>query len=205
MYAHWIPVKLLPDGAPVADVSDRSFISMPALLAAVLLVVVAFILADALYAYFARRRGEATQRRGWLSWLIYLGFMGLVAVLGVTGFGSIVSVGFMSGDALLVHVVAAGAFTFLLVAIAWLFLPRPARAGGSFQYEHRWWLARWSAWLLVFSCLAAAATMFLSMLPILDTVGLSQVVELHRYAGLAAIAAALLHAYALTATRLSLR
>lgn len=205
MHAHWMPVKLFPTGAPVADLSERSLFSMPMLLAVILLAVVAFILVDALYAYFTRRTGKSAERRGWLSWLLYLGFIGLVAVLGVTGFGSIVRVGFMAGDALLVHIVAAGAFTFLLVAIAWLFLPHPPRAGGSFRYEHRWWLARWSAWLLVLSSLAAAGTMFLSMLPILDTVGLAQVVELHRYAGLAAVAAAVLHGYAVTATRLGWR
>ncbi len=169
------------------------------------LLVTAVVLGSCLV--FATNRKIASEgRRGWLSRGLYLVFVVMVIVLAGSSFGSIVQFGHMAGYALLIHVAAAGAFVFLLLAIAALYLPRGRGANDQGSvYEHRWWVARWSVWALVVSGIAAAGTMFLSMLPVLGTDDLLQVAELHRYAGLAVVAAAVLHLYALGCTRFGLR
>ncbi len=145
-------------------------------------------------------------KRGLFSQLLYLAFIVLVAVLAVSSFAPILLFGHMAGYALFAHIGAAGAFTFLLLAIAWLYLPRGYGGPISQQRgEDRWWLARWSAWLLVISSITSAATMFLSMLPILDTAGLLAAASLHRYAGVVVVSAAIIHLYAMVCTRLGWR
>jgi hypothetical protein len=155
-------------------------------------------------ACYASRQGRPLVRHGWIAWLMYGAFLATVGVLAVTSLQAVLSGQALSGYALMGHVSAAGAFTFLLVAVAWLFLPA-ADIDGDFQREHRWWFARWSSWLLILSALATAGTMFLSMLPLLDTAGLHQVLSVHRFAGLATVAAAVLHAFALAMTRFGFR
>lgn len=166
----------------------------------------AFILLHLAFALSTKVAVRHAAPRHWFSLLVYLIFLLVVGVLAVTSFGSIWQVGHMSHYALLSHVAAAGAFTFLLLVIAVLFLPRGTEEGDrTFTADQAWWLGRWSAWLLVASGLATAGTMFLSMLPVLDTAGLLEVAELHRYAGLTTVAAAILHAYSLICTRIGLR
>lgn len=144
--------------------------------------------------------------RGWLSKLIYVVFTLCVIVLAVTSFGAILTEGHMAGWPLLIHVGVAGAFVFLLVAMAWLFLPNGAKSDErGFTVDGRWWLSRWSAWALILSSLAAAATMFTSMLPILDTDGLLEFAELHRYAGLAVVLSSLVHLFGMLCSRLGWR
>lgn len=150
------------------------------------------------------RKVQERPRRNILSLAVYLVFLAVVVGLAVTSFGTIVQFGHMSGYALLLHVTGAGAFVFLLLAIAYLFLPR-GDAGRVSNNEQRWWVSRWSAWALVIGGILAAGTMFLSMLPVLDTSGLLLAAELHRYAGLVVVAAAIIHLYALCCTRLGLR
>ena len=112
----------------------------------------------------------------------------------------------MFGYALLAHVGAAGAFVFLLLLIACFYLPRGRDLLGSETTgDNRWWLARLSAWLLVISSIVTAGTMFVSMLPILDTAGLLEFAMLHRYAGLVVVVSAVVHVYALCCTKLGLR
>lgn len=145
------------------------------------------------------------QRRPLFSSLIYVAFIAVLALLSVTSFGSLLQSKPLSGYVLMAHVAGAGAFTFLLTAIAWLYLPTYSHAEQGFRFEHRWWLARWSAWLLVVGSLAAAGTMFLSMLPVLNTESLKQVALLHRYAGIVTVVAAVLNLFAMACTRFKLR
>jgi hypothetical protein len=141
---------------------------------------------------------------GWLPAALYALFLVSVAVLGASSLGAIVQFGHMSGYALLAHVAAAGGFTFLLVAVAYLYLPWN-RGDYSERTSQRWWLVRWSGWALILCSIAAAVTMFLSMLPVLNTNELLRAAEIHRFSGLAVVAAALLHVYSLGCTKLGLR
>lgn len=149
---------------------------------------------------------KLVRRRHWLSVLIYWGYLGLIAVLAVSAFGSLLQYGYIAGFPLLVHITAAGAFVFLMVAIAFLYLPNASDAWE--DHEERlpsWWAIRWSAWALVGSSLTVAASMLFSMLPLLDSEGLRYMATLHRYAGLAVVASAILHSYSLIWVRLGWR
>ncbi len=187
---------------PLADIAlgglSFSQILIPALIGSLILLGVHACITCA-----SSRKCAKIQPRNWLIVALYFCFLGLVAALGASSFGTIIQEGHMSGYALLAHVTAAGAFTFLLLAIAWLYLPWGGE--GQANMGNRWWLVRWSAWAMVVSGLIAAGTMFLSMLPLLGTPGLLQVAEIHRYAGLVVVVAAIAHAYALGCTRLGLR
>ena len=93
---------------------------------------------------------------------------------------------------------AAGAFVFLLLVFALIYLPQgPPQPNATVMNAHQWWLNRWSVWALVLGSLVTAGAMFLSMLPVLDTAGLLQAARLHRYAGLFAVVAAIVHSYSL--------
>ncbi|QDV23135.1 hypothetical protein [Aureliella helgolandensis] len=152
------------------------------------------------------RPSQPGRHRHWLSQVIYAAFLVAIGVLAVSSFGSLVQFGHMANYALLVHVAAAGGFVFLLLAIALLYLPiGDPLDRTTAPNDTRWWLGRWSAWALVLSGIAAAGTMFLSMLPILDTQELIEVAEMHRYAGLAVTLAAVTHLFALICTRIGLR
>lgn len=144
--------------------------------------------------------------RSWFSKLIYLAFLAMVIMLAGSSFGSILQAGHMSGYALIAHLGAAGAFTFLLLAVAVLFAPngaKPDEAG--FTSDGRWWFSRMSAWLLLLSSIAAAGTMFVSMLPILDTQGLLEFAALHRFAGLAVVISSVMHGFAMLCAKSGLR
>lgn len=189
-------LPLLLAELPLPAIAFKSTI-LPALGVAALLIVVHGVFV------FASSRRLKSARLGWLATALYALFVALVALLGVSSLGSVVLLGHMSGYALLAHVAAAGAFTFLLVAIAYFYLPWADVLQD--ETTQRWWLVRWSAWGLMLSCIAAAATMFLSMLPILDSEGLLQAAEVHRFAGLAVVATALVHLYSLSCTKMGLR
>lgn len=152
------------------------------------------------------RRHSGGRKRGFITQLVYLAFIISVGVLAVTSLGTILRFGHMSGYALLTHLTAAGAFVFLLIAIALFYLPRPEENELEDPLaDQRWWLGRWSSWGLVLSSLLAAGVMFLSMLPILGTDGLVQAIDVHRYASLTVVVMAILHLYALAITRLGWR
>lgn len=159
-----------------------------------------------LYLFATNRRHQDSKSRMWVARLAYALFLITIGILAVTSFTSIVLFEHLFGYALLAHVSAAGAFVFLLLLIAFLYLPRGLDATDQFATgDNRWWLARWSAWLLVVSSIAAAGTMFVSMLPILDTDGLKFYALLHRYAGLLVVVAAIVHFYSLVCTKFGLR
>lgn len=156
--------------------------------------------------FLFKREVTEAQKRSIVSKLIYAIFIVTITILAVTSFGSILRFGHMLGWSLLIHVATAGAFVFLLLAIAFLFLPngaKPEQRG--YTADGRWWFARWSAWGLVLFSIATAATMFTSMLPILDTDGLLEFAALHRYAGLGTVIFAALHLYAMLCVRFNWR
>ncbi|RMF42746.1 MAG: hypothetical protein D6753_06720 [Planctomycetota bacterium] len=166
----------------------------------------AVLLVNGTWVAATRRRLEFRERHGWIARTSYLLFLVATVTLAATSFGSILRFGHMSGLGLLIHIMSAGAFVATLFIVATAFLPWGSeRQQSAYVLEHRWWLARWSAWALVVASLVAAGTMLISMLPILDTTGLLQFAQLHRLAGLIVAAAAAIHAYAMVVTRLGWR
>lgn len=186
----------------LAALPSLSEISFAQLLLGVGVTLVVWLAVATLIIYATRADDPPQPRRHWLSRLIYVSYLVLIAVLAASSFGAILQTGHVSGDALLVHVAAAGGFVFLMVAIAFLYLPS-AGDGRSVRARafSRWWAARWSAWGLVASSLVAAASMLVSMLPVLDTQGLVSIASVHRYAGVAVVATAILHVYCLLCQR----
>lgn len=161
---------------------------------------------SAVFVRMTNRHTDEGAGRGWPSRALYLGFAATIGILAITSFGSVLRFGHMSCYALLAHLAGGGTFVFLLLAIAALYLPHGSLSRNtSVAADHRWWVARWSAWILVLSGLVTAGTMFLSMLPVLDTRGLVNVATLHSYSGLTTVIAACIHGYALLCTRLGWR
>lgn len=139
--------------------------------------------------------------RNWLAKICYLVFTVVVVVLAVSSFGAILTEGHMLGYALLAHMAAAGAFVFLLLAIAYFYLPR----GSDIPSDNRWWVARWSAWGLVVAGIVTAGTMFLSMLPVLGSEDMLAAIAVHRFSGLIVVVCMVFHFFALCCVRLGLR
>lgn len=179
-----------------SNLLDVPFVDLllPAILAT--LVIVALL---AMWVMSTTRRRTDRFQRGWLSRLAYLAFTACVAVLSISAFGSIVREGHMHHYALIVHTSAAGAFVFLLVAVAATYLPRGAATSDNWSVE------RWSAWALVLVSLCTVATMLVSMVPVLDTRGMNQALAVHRFAGLATAMATIVHLFSLVAGRLGYR
>ncbi len=182
----------------LADLPKVPFLSVLAIAAAVTLGLIAV---GGLFVLATSRHEGSRPGRILLAKLCYLIFIALVAVLSVSSFGSMAQFGHMSGYSLLAHIGASGAFVFLLLAIAYFYLPR----GDESLPDGRWWVARWSAWGLVVGGILAAGTMFLSMLPILGTDGLLSAAEVHRYGGMLAALSACVHLFALCCVKLGLR
>ncbi len=67
------------------------------------------------------------------------------------------------------------------------------------------WLPKLMYWLLLASGLAVCLTMLLSMLPIFGTEGLEVLLDIHRFTGLLAVVALLLHLYCVLLQRARLR
>jgi hypothetical protein len=134
-----------------------------------------------------------------LSRLIYLLFATTVAVLSLTSFGSILKQGHMNNYAMIAHASMGGVFVVLLLAIAWIYLP------AGVELVERWWGERWTAWLLVLASLITAGSMIVCMLPILGTPELISATTIHRFAGLATVAALLFHSFSLLAGKLGYR
>lgn len=189
----------------LADLPSLNISFAQVLIAVAVIVAVVLVLAT-LVLYTTSRHSQGGRSRHWLSKLVYGAYLFLIAVLAVTAFGSLLATGHVLGYALLFHVAASGGFVFLMVAIAFLYLPTGAdQADGRSGRRESWWAPRWSAWALVISSLVVAGTMLVSMLPVLDTEGLLEMATLHRYAGLAVVISAIFHLYSLTCVRLGWR
>lgn len=181
-------------------------IPFPQLLTGIGLALLLGMLLASTVVYATKRDTRRLRGRHWFSRLLYVVYLALIAVLSFTAFGSLVQYRHLSGYPLLVHVAAAGAFVFLMVAIAFLYLPSEGDAWDSRNLRvSSWWAQRWAVWGLVVSSLFTAATMLVSMLPWLDTQGLRDMAMLHRYAGLAVVIFAILHVFSLVCCRLGWR
>lgn len=106
----------------------------------------------------------------------------IVAALTLTSLGSHP----LHGTILMAHMFASGAIAVVLpvFAITWLW-----RIFGTAKRE-RW--IRVGYWLILVSGFTTTAAMFLSMLPIVGTDHLEQLIAIHAYAGYAMVAAAIL-------------
>ena len=186
----------------------------------------------ALHLIVSLSRGKGAPRPRWwlIGRLVYLGLVAAVAILGTTAFYSVLAHGAMHGWALLLHLVGAGAFvvTFALVAIAWApwnhCRPRSAQgacdltvAGASSatvspaatdakpqaaKPQKFAPLTKLSFWLMLVSGVATAGTMLISMLPLLGTDEMSQMIDVHRYAGLVLVIATVVHFYTIVLGKL---
>lgn len=188
--------------------AGKIFVSiLPLALLGVLVIVVAHLLVAVL-----RRRGAVSRAPwGWWAWLVYLATLASVAVLGVTSLVAVIRFGILGGWWLFAHMFGAGAFTFVLplLALTWCEAHRcacPWRAAGDEAPQPARFscLAKTMFWLLLVAGLVTIGTMVLSMLPLFGTAGLELLLDIHRYAGLAVIAALILHLYATLLPRLGL-
>jgi hypothetical protein len=189
-----------------AGSAGETFVSiLPFALLGVLVVVVAHLLLA-----LARRRAVVSRSPwGWWAWLVYLGTLASVAVLGITSLVAVIRFGILDGWWLFIHMFGAGAFTFVLplLALTWCEANRcecPARPAGDEgpQTTRFSCLAKTMFWLILTAGLVVIGTMVLSMLPLFGTHGLELLLDVHRYAGLAVVAAMILHLYATVLPRL---
>ena len=175
----------------------------------IIIVGVTLVIALAIHAIFAVSTAKRLKnlRRGWLAGIVYFVFSLLVVALALTSFGSMISRGVMEQWALLAHISVAGAFVFVMLAFAVVWNPayfshsgidRPPTAESK---SKPWWLFTASLWWLLFSSIIAAGSMLVEMLPILDTEGMIEVTELHRWAGLAVVVSLAVNVYAIIVQR----
>ena len=175
-----------------------------------LIAIAAVVVLHLLVSVARRGRGERAPARGlgMLGWLVYLVLIGSTAVLGGTSLYSILPEGHMRGWMLWLHLGAAGAFVvaLLLVAVMWAApCDMCASSGGPpDQRPVRFpTLTRLSFWLFVVAGTVSLASMLLAMLTVTGTEGIELAFEIHRYSGLAVIAAAVLHLYSVSLGRLA--
>lgn len=181
---------------------------LPFALLAVLVVVVAHLI----WALGHRRPAVSRAPWGWWECLVYLGTLASVAVLGVTSFVAMIRFGVLDGWWLFIHMFGAGVFTVVLpvLAVTWCQANRfgcsALRAGdeGPCPASRFRGLAKFMFWLILAAGLAATGTMLLSMLPLFGSHGLELLLDIHRYAGLAVVAAMILHLYAALLPRFGL-
>lgn len=147
-----------------------------------------------------KSKGQPRPRWGWWSRLVYLGTITGVAVLGATSIYSVLAHGHMEEWFLLVHLTGAGMFTACLALIALTFAHRNRFAGRKQTEDQRinapfGGLAKITFWLILVSGVATAGTMLFSMLPIMGTHDMEQMLTIHRYAGLMLVVATVVHVY----------
>jgi hypothetical protein len=175
-----------------------------------LIVLAVILVLHLIYAF--SRRGDAVSRPSWSWWekLVYLATVASVALLGVTAFFAVIRYGVLDGWLLFFHMFGAGAFVAVLplLAITWCrassFGCGEANGDGdqSIQFS---WLPKAAFWLLLASGFLVSGTMLLSMLPLFGTDGLHTLLDIHRYSGLVAVVALILHFYGVILQRLALR
>jgi hypothetical protein len=162
------------------------------------------------FAMSTPKNRELTSKRGMGAMFVYIAFGLVVSVLALTSFGAIILYGKMEHEALLIHIMAAGAFTAVMVVFAYVWNPvfgRPLSTSKD-DVDHStngWWVARWSLWLVLLSSLGVAGSMLLGMLPLFSTEQMHVAVALHRYCGLLLVAGLIVHLYALAIQRFGWR
>jgi multisubunit Na+/H+ antiporter MnhB subunit len=159
------------------------------------------------------RRNRKVDRPRWNWWqrLVYLGTLLSVAVLGCTAFSAVLRHQMLDGWLLFAHMFGAGAFTAILPLLAITWSPThcvrvsPSESQSAAAPEAFFWLPKLTFWLLLTSGIVVAGTMLVSMLPLFGTVGLERLLDLHRYSGLVAVIALVLHLYGVLLQRAGLR
>ncbi|MCA9248210.1 MAG: hypothetical protein KDA42_13875 [Planctomycetales bacterium] len=151
----------------------------------------------------AAPRAQRADRQPWTAWerLVYAGVLSAVGVLAASAFGAIGKGETMSGWPLMLHMVGAGVFTVALPALAVTWSAVHLRANRVANGARFSLLARAMFWALLLSGLAVMGTMLVSMLPWLGTHELEEMLDAHRFAGLAVVIVLLLHAYAVLTGR----
>ena len=158
-------------------------------------------------------RKPTTRRTSWNLWekLVYLGTLVSVGILGATSFYAVLRHGAMHQWWLFAHMFGAGAFVGVLpiLAITW---GRANRFGAESTSQASgvlaprfFWLPKTLYWLVLVSGFVVVMTMLLSMLPIFGTDGLLRLLDIHRYRGLLAVVALVLHFYCVLLQRIGLR
>ena len=202
----------------IANMTDDPAGAYAALLPYVLGVALAVILLH-LVASLVLRPNPPRWTARWNLWekLIYLVTLLAVGVLAVTSFYAVLTVGHMLGWMLYVHLLGAGPFVvlLLLIALTWAhacrFGPRKLEvnandiAANASEALRFGWLAKISFWIMLAAGVATAGTMLVSMLPLLDTVAMQNMITLHRYAGLVLVVAVIFHFYGVWLGKLGLR
>ncbi len=159
------------------------------------------------------RRHRKDRRPAWNWWqrLVYLGTLVSVAILGLTAFSAVLRHQMLDGWLLFAHMFGAGAFTAMLplLAITWSpshrFATEPSSPDEGSTPGRFFWLPKLTFWILLASGIVVTGTMLVSMLPLFGTDGLERLLELHRYSGLAAVVALILHFYGVLLQRVGLR
>ena len=162
-----------------------------------------------LSAFVGHRRPPLLETNGIskISGLVYGAFFVCIAVLSITSFGSLWSTGHVLGYPLLAHLTAAGAFVFLLLFVAVIYLPLRSspQTDEALATEKRpasFAFSRVTLWGLVIASVVTAGSMLISMLPVLDTPGLRQAALVHRYSGLLVAGIAVVHLLSIRRTKL---
>ena len=195
----------------IADLGNSPAAMYPkAIIAALIATAVALLL----HLLISLAKGHRPARPRWhlITKLIYIGAIGSVLILGATSFISVLSHGAMHGWFLFAHLFGAGAFVVFLMLIAFMWaVPCKLGAGADASaidihsaatVDHDGpsatrfhCITKLAFWLILVSGVVTAGTMLLSMLPILGTQDMNQVMNVHRYAGLVLVIATIVHLY----------
>jgi hypothetical protein len=135
--------------------------------------------------------------------LIYLALIGVTAILAGSAIYAMLSQGIMLGWMLWAHLTAAGAFVALLAmaAVLWAEASRFNPGASPGRIERYCTFTKVSYWAMLVSGAVAIATILASMF-FLSQHAQELAITIHRYAGLALTAAAVLHLYSLIVVRL---
>ncbi len=199
----------------IEDLGTSPAAMYPKVIIATLIATVAVIL---VHLFISLARGHRPQRPRWhiITRLIYLGAIASVVILGVTSFVAVLRHGAMHGWFLFLHLFGAGAFVVFLFLVAVMWAVPNQLCGGtcaatsdddldddaSPRAPRFHCLTKIAFWLILLSGVVTAGTMLISMLPLLGTQGLNQMINVHRYAGLVLVIATIVHLYTIVLTKM---
>ncbi len=167
-----------------------------------LVVTAAALLVDFVATRRGSRRPSKSRPGGWLTRCAYAVVLFSVCVLAATALYGMAAQGHVRRWTLLAHIVAAGILlpALTIVAVGWsrrTVTPLPQWDTGPAtcaRLSTRW---HWSFWSVLLAAVITAGTMLVSMMPILDTRGLTLMLTIHAYSGLMLLVAVIIHAYCL--------
>lgn len=195
----------------LSDVFHHPGRAFPDLVVVVLIATGVLIVCHLLLALVGGRAPKPRQRFGWWEKLLYLGALVSVTVLAVTSFYTVIRFHGMHGWWLFFHMFGAGALTGVLplLAITWCGANRFGRMTAEQAQQPVWprffWIPKFLFWVFLLAGFVVVMSMLVSMLPIFGSDGLNRLADLHRYAGLLAVVALLLHFYCVLLQRAQLR